>query len=392
MRAEPSIWKRPSALSHSLALALVLAGQVAVAGDAIDRSVDAYVREEMAQRRIPGLALAVLRHGHVQKVSAYGYANPDSKTPVTATTLFNIASMTKEVTAVGAMKLVEAGLLRLDDPVGKYLDDLPLSWREVRIRQLLNHTSGLPDIMVDQYTTDTIAESPGEALQLLRDKPMDFAPGSQYRYNGTNYMLLGLLIEKLSGQTYVEFCKTRLFAPLNLSRPTFGDVQTPIKHRATIYTLFHFGEDPPTVMDHIEPLNWKMASIVYPAGGLNISVADFARWLVGLTRGKLISHASLRVLWTPAILNDGSTFEEPPGTLWRNYALGWLLIPDAQHPAVGGTGGVRTAFMMYPKDELVVIVLTNLQGAQPDSLVQSIARRYLARSDAEHLAADGNKP
>jgi len=188
-------------LTFSLVFAVLLAGQT-VAGPARDGSVDAYVRGEMAKRRIPGLALAVIQHGHIETISSYGRADLAFDIPVTSSTLFNVAPISKAFTAVNLMTLIESGRLRLDDHVGAYLDQLPPSRQDVTIRQLLNHTSGLPDIAVNQYTTDTVANSPQEAIQALRDRPMDFVPGGQYRYNQSSYMLLGLLIEKLSGQPY----------------------------------------------------------------------------------------------------------------------------------------------------------------------------------------------
>src|SRR5580700_8881498 len=116
-------------------------------GSTLDSSVDAYVRDAMTQRHIPGLALAVIRQGRVLRATAYGQASVEFSVPVTSTTLFNVASVTKSFTAVGVMKLVEAGKLKLDDPIGTYLQGLPESWRGVRVQELLSHTSGLPDIV-----------------------------------------------------------------------------------------------------------------------------------------------------------------------------------------------------------------------------------------------------
>ena len=367
--------------AFSLAFAVLLAGQNAVAGQALDRSVDAYVRSEMGKRRIPGLALAVIQHGRVEKTSSYGLADLAFDIPVTPTTLFNVKSETKAFTAVAVMTLVEAGKLKLDDHIGTYLNELPASWREITIRQLLDHTSGVPDVARNSYSTETVADTPEEALRVLSDRPMDFAPGSQWRYNQTNYLLLGLLIEKLSGESYSRFCEDRLFAPLKLNNPTFGDERTVIRHRATDYTIYRFAGDAPTVLDHFEVLDYRMPPMLYPAGGLNISAVDLAHWLIAIMSEKLISRASLQELWTPTRLNDGSTFEEPPSSPWRNYGLGWLLVPQAEHPAVGGTGGVQAAFIIYPKDDFAVAVLTNLQGSQPDSLVVGIASQYLAQSN-----------
>src|SRR6185437_35265 len=147
----------------TLAMVLLLVGQSAVASDAVERSVDTYIQSQMKQRHIAGLALAVIQNGRLQKTAAYGYANLDPKVPVTADTVFNVASITKAFTAVAVMQLVEAGKVGLDERVIAYLPDLPPQWHAVTVRQLLNHTSGLPDIMVNSHATDVIADTPQRA-------------------------------------------------------------------------------------------------------------------------------------------------------------------------------------------------------------------------------------
>lgn len=340
--------------------------------------VDAFVRAQMLERRIPGMAIAVIRHGKTEKMGAYGQASLEFDVRVQPSTPFSVASVSKAFTAVAIMTLVEAGQLRLDSPIASHLRDLPPAWHAVTVRQLLSHTSGLPDIQVDDYTTRTIAADPGEALRLLKDRPMEFAPGTQWRYNQTNYMLLGMLIETLSGRSFAQFCNERLFKPFNVQGAVFGDVRTVVTQRATAYTTFRYGSGPPIAMDHLEALNAEMPEMAYPAGGLNISIADFARWLTALLDGRIIAKDSLDALWAPSKLTDGSIYRRPPAaTLWQSYGLGWIVGSERPHPFVGGTGGIRVAFFVYPKDDLAVIVLTNLQGSRPEALVDGIARHYL---------------
>ena len=344
----------------------------------VDRSVDAYVRDVMAKRHIPGLALSVIRRGQVERVASYGQASLEFSVPVSAGTLFSVASVTKTFTAVGVMKLMEAGKLKLDDSIGTYLGGLPDRWRAVTIRQLLGHTSGLPDV-VKSPIPDPIAETPEEATSILRDRPMDFAPGTRYRYNQTNYLLLGLLIEKLSGQPYAQFMQTELFAPAELSDPKFGDTHALIANRGPMYTPRHVPATGDSAAD-LELAQWKTPPMLYPANALNISAKDLARWLVVLMGERVINRASLEALWTPVRFNDGRVYEIPPSSdyPWRNQGLGWLLVPDQRHPAAGGSGGGSAAFLWYPKDSLAVVVLTNTQGANPDwSVVGDIARMYL---------------
>src|SRR5581483_9880446 len=146
-------------------LPLLFLGVQTVLGNSLDRSVDAYVHDVMAQRHIPGLALAVIRDGRLERLASFGQASLEFSVPVTPTTLFHVASVTKSFTAVGVMKLVEAGRLQLEDSIGMYLDGLPELWRGVTIVELLSHTSGLPDI-VKSGSQDPIAETPEQAMSL----------------------------------------------------------------------------------------------------------------------------------------------------------------------------------------------------------------------------------
>jgi CubicO group peptidase (beta-lactamase class C family) len=259
--------------------------------------------------------------------------------------------------SVGRATEVVAGAIdghRRYPPIGVYLENLPSLWREVTIRRLLNHTSGLPDII--NTASEALADTPEKAINLLRNKPMEFSPGSRWAYNQTNYMLLQMLIEKMSGRSFRVFCEERLFTPIKLSSPQFG-FQV-IRNRSSLYTSVVVGSDPPLVLDQIEPYSpTKPAAMLDSAGGLNISIEDFSRWIIALLDGKILSRSSLDELWAPARLNDGTSVDI--------YGLGWWLALQPTHPAVGGNGGGRAAFFVYPKDDLAVIVMRyvlNLEG------------------------------
>jgi CubicO group peptidase (beta-lactamase class C family) len=236
----------------------------------------------------------------------------------------------------------------------------------------------LPDVAADQYTTKMIAETSDSAIRLLRERPMDFVPRSDSRYNQTNYMLLGMLIEKISGRSFVQFCTERLFRPFGVTNAVFGDSRVALKNRSTVYTPFRLGTGRPVTLDHLEVLNYEFPEMSYAGNGLNIPIADFAAWPLALTNGRIIKQSSLDQTWNAATLNDGSVPERPDSpAIWKSYGLGWVLKPDSSRPMAGGTGGLRAAFFVYPKDKLAVIVLTNLQGSRPEALVHEIALQYL---------------
>ena len=339
-------------------------------------SIDAFILAEMTRRQIPGLAVAVIRGGQTQEIRVYGMASLEYGTPVRTDTLFSFASATKAFTGVAIMRLVDDGALALDDPIGKHLADLPADWRVVPVRRLLNHTSGLPLIDADRYSMRTRAQTVPSALRLLAGEPLESATGTKWSYNQTNYMLIGMLVERLSGQTFSEFCAARLFRPFGLESIRFGDSRVVIPNRATVYTRFRYDTDPPQGLANLEVLSYETPALNYPAGGLNISAADFAKWLIALEDGKIISRQRVNELWEPATFTDGSKYTAR-GSSWPSYGLGWTLNLGARHVKVGGTGGLRAGFALYPNDNLGVIVLTNLQGAGPDALVDGMAALYL---------------
>lgn len=365
---------------RALCLALVssLMSTARAVDTSLDHRVDDYVRAEMSQRKVPGAALVVIRDARIERIASYGVANIELAVPVSPQTLFHVASISKAFTAVGVMVLVEDRKLALDDRIGTHLEGLPASWQRVKVRQLLNHTSGLPDIMIDaEVSLETVADSAGDALEILRTRPVDFEPGTQWRYNQTNYLLASLLIQKLSGLPFEQFCAVRLFAPVKLTGPVFADGRAVVANRATLYTVLDFSPAAAS-LDHLNVLDYRMAPIVYPAGGLNISASDFGSWLLALMRGQLISEASLRELWKPAVLNDGSVVDSLPFPKpWRNSGLGWLMNLQAAHPVIGATGGSRAAVAIFPTHHLAVVVLTNLEGSQPDSITTGVAELYL---------------
>lgn len=365
----------------SLVAFLVVGGALSTPSPALGaarKSLDRFVQAQMAERHIPGMAIAVIKNGRIELVRVYGKASLEFDLPVRRSTPFSVASISKSFTAVAVMQLVEKQQITLDDRIGAHLHDLPPSWRDVTVRQLLNHTSGLPDIKLDNYTTATIAQTREEAFTVLAKRPMDFAAGSIWGYNQTNYMLLGMLIASKHSKSFEQAASESLFAPLKIEGPVFGDARTIVQGRATTYTPYRYGAERPIELNGLEVLNAEMPAIVYPGGGLIVSIEDFAEWLAALMNGKLISRTSLEMLCTPTKLNDASRFQRPPSpSLWQRYGLGWVLGEHDGHEFAGGTGGIRSAFFVYPKDDLAVVVLTNSQAARPESLVRSISMRYL---------------
>lgn len=212
----------------------------------IDRpsnGLETFLQATMQKHRIPGLQLAVVQHGKVVKLGAYGMANVEDSVPVTDQTVFPVHSITKAFTGVAVMQLVEAGKLDLAAPVSRYLDGLPAAWQGVTIRQLLTHASGIPDIW-DEHSR-MIADGDEASWAKVLTMPMEFLPGSRFKYNQTNYVLLGRVIDKLSGEPFVKFIKERQLEVAGMPLTGFGDAHDVVPHCAGSYQILRGADGAP---------------------------------------------------------------------------------------------------------------------------------------------------
>lgn len=366
----PAVWPRCAAALLAVLLHVTsLQAQSPAASD----SVDLLVRQAMRQLRIPGLQLAVVRHGRIVKLGSYGLANVQDSVPVTGQTRFFLNSITKAFVGVAVMQLVEAGKLDLSVPVGRYLPELPTAWHPVTVRQLLTHTSGLPDILPeDALVTENNEKAAWAAVQ---KQPLDFPAGQRFAYNQTNYLLLGQLIDKLSGQPFAAFIRQRQLEVVGMPRTTSGDAHDVLPGLARGYTFTQYLDGRVRRGKELRNLFEVFPPSLRTAAGMSSTAEEMARWLIALQQGKLLQPASLPVLWTPGRLNDGA--ERGFGGKLTGYALGWPTVGRAEHPAVAPVGGGRSAVFLYPHDDLAIVVLTNLQGANPERFVDALAACYL---------------
>lgn len=340
--------------------------------------VDRVIAEEMAARKIPGLQLAIVRGGRVVLHREYGLANLQDSVPVTRTTLFTINSMTKAFTGVAIVQLAETGALELDAPIGRYLPALPEAWRQVTVKQLLIHSSGLPDI------TDPNARMLSElgddsSWAMVQRLSMLSAPGERFIYNQNNYLLLGKIIDSLTGRPFTEVITERQLKPAGMTRTIeagFGDSRDVLPRSVRVYT-FREVVGPTTYETRtLRNLHEIYSPFLLTAAGIRSTALELAQWLIALRDGRIFRRAeSLATLWTPGRLADGSVggFDE----LLNGWALGWPVAVRDAHPAVGAIGGGRSGLLVYPKDDLAVVVLTNLQGADPEAFIDRLAAPYL---------------
>lgn len=359
-----------------------LVSLLSISAWAQESKVDDYVREEMRQRKIPGLTLAVIQNGKVVKQTAYGLANVELNVPATLDTVYQIASVTKSFTGAAIMALVEEGRLSLDDKVAKWLPSIPAAWNEVTVRHCLTHTSGLPDLHEDECS-EYIADTREEALQKLARLPVVSKPGEKWSYNQTGFMLAGMIIETLSGMSFEDFLHQRFFRPLGMTSTRFGDYREIIPKRASIYTRYkRCRVDEKVSPDKIYTLQngYVYEPFMYPGAGLNTTSGDLVKWNLAVDSGRVLKKATLDEMWMPVKLNDGKVLHVD-GTL--GYAIGWSVDDRPGHKAVGHSGGDSTSYWRFVDDKLTVIVLTNCQGADPRSLVRGVAALYVPAIAAE---------
>jgi D-alanyl-D-alanine carboxypeptidase len=383
----PPCWKRTAA-------ALWLAPFILITTVSVTRAdaTDDYVHRQMEKRKIPGLVIAVIRDGHVIKEVAYGKASLELNVPTTLDTSYTLASMTKIFTAAAVMQLVQEGRISLDEPITQILTQLPSQWSAVTIRHCLSHTSGLPDVITDDINVLTVSGDRDTALADIAKQPLK-PVGTASVYNQTGYVLLSMIIEKISGMSYDNFVQTRLFDPAGMKTARFGDGWAIIPGRADLYTALDITPDhtkllirdgrPVLLADKILRYGSKyMPDYMAPAGLLNGSIRDLVSWEAALSQGKLLNSATLAEMSMPYKLADGKD-----GT----FGLGFVSVPMnvfgsstatkwggafGPYATVSYGGGAATWRMAIPEKHLIVIVLTNLQDSNPEGLAADIATLY----------------
>ncbi|MCY7345535.1 MAG: beta-lactamase family protein [Pyrinomonadaceae bacterium] len=335
--------------------------------------VDLFVREKMKSKNIPGLSLAVVRDGKIILAKGYGMANLELNVPATKKTNYSIASITKTFTALATMMLVETGKISLEDPISKHFSNLPAAWNAVTVRQLLNHTSGISSFTTHEKIPCPVGKdvrdyNQTDVLKEVACLPLDFAPGERWLYGDTGYYLLGMLIEKVSGKTYEQFLRERMFTPLRMSDTRLISYTELIPNRADGYNFQNGSFRHATRFEINEFSN----------AGLVSTVLDMAKLDAALYTEKLLKRATLNQMWTSAKLNNGE--------IVASYGLGFGLTPYQGRRRVGHSGGgglgFATAFTRFVDDKVTVIVLSNAdqEGFTISEMANEIAAFYFPQS------------
>jgi CubicO group peptidase (beta-lactamase class C family) len=320
--------------------------------------VDEYMNAAVKAEGFSG-SILVARDGSPVASKGYGLANIELDVPNTPQTVFRLASLTKQFTAVATMMLQERGKLNTGDSICKYLDNCPAAWQPITIRHLLTHTSGIPNYtsFPDFAKTSVLPATHESFIGRFRDKPLEFVPGEKFNYNNSGYYLLGVIVERAAGKSYEDFLQENIFTPLGMKNTGFDHPARIIKNRAAGYE----GQG-----ERIHNASYIDMSHGFAAGAIVSTTEDLLLWDKALYTDKLISRKSLDEMFTP--------FKDLSPT--KNYAYAWWLEKQSDHQAISHSGhinGFSTYIMRYPAERVTVIVLSNNRGAPSERVAKDLS-------------------
>lgn len=329
--------------------------------------IDIYVKKAMILHNIPGLALAVIKDNEIVYENYFGKSSLDKNNPVDENTLFRIFSATKLITSTAIFQLIQNEKLSLEDKISKYIDDLPQQWQEIKVKNLLSHSSGLPDIIRYKSTlTD------GELMKKLFNDKMDFITGNQFRYNQTNYWLLTQIIEKITGRSFEDYIlKNQFDTPFN--EVLFSsNSQEVIPNRATRY----FYNENKKEFEKDTNNNGKRG---HSGNGLNITLKKFIEWNKKLDDNILLSNKIKSEMWKPFNFTNQKDV----------FLHGWSSIKVNGLNSYGFSGGNLAAFRKFVDSNTTIILLSNgYEIPAYDIIINDIARISIPKLKAQKLTKE----
>lgn len=334
------------------------------AADAL-ASMDQRIEAAMAEDNIPGVLIGVASRGRLVHMQSYGMANVELRVPVSDSTVFEIGSISKQFVTAAIMLLVEDGKVGLDDGIHEYLPDLPSEWLGVTVRQLLTHTSGIPDYEeIQTYEAYRFRFTPEQIIRVAHSRPMDFEPGMGWYYSNTGYFLLSLIVERVEGRPLGPVLQSRIFGPLGMTQTRLADPEDIIPHRAAGYWVDRMGV---ALMNR----DATQPSSTLGAGGILSSVHDMVKWDEALYGNQLLSEASKVAMWTSTVLPNGDD---------TGYGFGWGVGQYRGYRSVSHNGqvaGFVASFMRLPDEEVALIVFANRYRVSSGKIRDIVADTFL---------------
>jgi CubicO group peptidase (beta-lactamase class C family) len=360
--------------TRSLLVALCVASSttfkvVAASGPAdLTSQVDALF-EDSVHSNTPGAAVLIARDGKKLLEKGYGLAQVEVRTPITCDTRFRVGSITKQFTAAAILKLQEQGQLNINDPISKYFPDWPKG-RAVTLRHLLTHSSGIHNFTAKPgFQTNVTVATPLETLiSSFKNDPYDFNPGAQFRYCNSGYVLLGAVIQKVSGETYASYLRETFFKPLGMKDTGVSPSDAPLTNEALGYSYENSSVR--------RSVDWNMSNVA-GAGNLYSTARDLSLWNEALFGGRVLSSASLQAAFTVGVLVD----DDPSHPEDTGYGYGWAIdrLNGTREISHGGElAGFGSYLLRLPEYKLTVVVLLNCVPQLP-KLQQWVLAREIAR-------------
>lgn len=356
-----------------LLLLFALPGAPLYAQKGVAEKTDQIINQAMTREKYPGMSVAILENGKVAFQKTYGVKSLTKKDPVNENTIFSIGSVSKAFTGVAIMQLVQEGKISLDEPIKKYMKNIPAAWGAITIRQYMTHTSGIPNVKGEKDKTSFEATLKGAGKQ-----PMAFAPpGKKQQYNNFNFAVLGKLIEAVTGMSYIDYMSNRIFKPLGMNR-------TGVNADARNVAMGHLLKN--GKMKELET-HFEANDYGVPSGGLQTSLTDFIVFGQAISNNSMLKPASTNTMFTPYSKKCSNT----PG--WHSRLAGNELVI---HKGGGGTGiGSVCDFAIVPSRKLVVIVMTNKanNALGPADIVDDILFKgySIAKGTAGDKEGEGNE-
>lgn len=323
-------------------------------------SIDTYVEAEMTRQHIPGLTLLVVKDGKTIKEKAYGVSDTDSKRAVKINDRFDMGSIGKTFTATMIMQLVEQGKISLDKPVRDFLPDFPEKWKDITVRHLISHQSGLPDYafiegigLNDTYDSKTWTDK-------VYKTELDFPTGKLYQYSNTNFVLLGMILEKVTGKKYIDLAKEKLFKPARMDSTGFRVAGKGLPAGSTTGYFY--------IENKLQDAGPGGVPPVPSDGGGFTTVHDLKNWADGVRSGKIIKPETLKQMQTPSLVASGRK---------TGYGLGWMTATLEGNPQIthgGNSVGYSGTLSTFPAQKLEIYMLCNLYPVGGDGFAVGLAK------------------
>lgn len=322
----------------------------------LKQSINNYLQQTIKANEIPGLAVGVVKDGKIVFEAYYGKENLKGNNPINQNSIFRIYSTSKLISTVGVFQLIEKGQLSLEDKISKYLDRLPKEWQDVKIKNLLSHSSGIPNII--RYKDISVTATDNEKIERLSKEKMEFETGNQFSYNQTNYWLLTMIIEKISGQTFEDYILKNQFSNSKQKIIFSSNSSENIPNRV-VKNFYN------TKTKRYEKTTENDGVRAHSGNGVNITLPTFLDWSKNLNNNILLNSETKKSMWKPFEFNNKKD----------RFAYGWDITEVNNHDSYGFSGGNVSAYRIFPDRNLSVIVLSNGYRYAPvqDQIINHIA-------------------